>query len=267
MPRAREDKARRGQLTVVLGVSVGLALILARQPELVGLPGFAWALALLAGGFVLAWQGGVLARAHAMLKLRAIRAAGLEATNRLNTGDLAGARAGFGALLVTARPLGAFHAVHVLMYGVTRFCEGETKEGLALATRAIESGWFQQRLTRDVMDAAQTWRVLMLLDAGQLGEARRLVESAPKNALPTATLVLLAHENKWREALEAARAALADAAFPKAGRPTVALVGAWAARALQESAAPFEQILSNEPLGPLARVNPALRPFLPARQP
>ena len=37
------------------------------------------------------------------------------------------ARARYRRLLSRARPLGAFHATHVLMYGVTRFIEGDAR--------------------------------------------------------------------------------------------------------------------------------------------
>lgn len=264
VPNARADKALRGRFVLIVGLMVGLALVVVRQPMLAGLPGYAWAISVLLGAVTIAWRTGIFARAHALLRLGAIRRDGLLATQKLNAGDVAGARVLFEGLLVQARPLGAFHAVHVLMYGVTRFFEGDTKEGLTLAARAIDSGWFDVRQTREVRDAAETWRVLMLLAAGEVKEARRRVDAASKHSLLTAALAVSAHEKDWDAVIaEATRIlALPEAQFPKAGRPTVAALGRYAAKKKSATAEPFERVLGSEPLGELARKNPALKRFL-----
>lgn len=259
MVNARDDKARRGQVAMMIGAVVVVAIFLNRQPRSV-VPGTYWALALLVGGFAIAGWGGVFPRAHAMLRLRTIRRDGLAATAKLNAGDVAGAKEGFARLLVTARPLGAFHAVHVLMYGVTRFFEGATKEGLTLVSRALDSGWLDLRHTREVRDAAEAWRVLMLVEDGQVAEARRKVDSGAK--VGTAAITVSAFEEKWEAVFEEASRALGDAAFPKQGRPTVAVLGAFAAKKLGRNGRVFVECLEKEPLGALAVRNPVLRRFL-----
>ncbi len=263
VPNARDDRSRRARIAITLGLSIALALFLVRQPVIAGFPGAAWSTALLLVAVVIAWRSGLIARTHAMLRLATIRRDGLEATQKLNGGDLAGAREAFAALLFTARPLGAFHAVHVLMYGVTRFFEGATKEGLVLATRAIDSGWFEVRQGREVRDAAETWRILMLLEAGELAEARRRVDAAPKKALVTAAIALSAYEKKWDAVLEQADAALADPEFVKAGRPTVAAIALHAAKKRGRDGGAWQRVLEAEPLSQLALKNPALKRFLP----
>lgn len=257
---ARDDKRRRGQLSVMLGVSAVLAMILVRQPLLAGVPGYVWSTGVLAGAFFLAWRGQIFRRAHAMLRLHQLRRDGLAATGKLNAGDFSGAHAAFAKLLSEGQPLGAFHAVHVLMFGVTRFFEGATKEGLTLASRALDSQWLDLRHTREVKDAAEAWRVLMLLEAGELAEARRHVERS--KVLVTGRLAVSAYEEKWEEVLEGVTVALADANFPPTGRPTLAVLGKYAATKLGKEAAPFKRILETEKPGPLLLQNPALRRFL-----
>lgn len=256
---ATDDKARRGRVAIVIGVSVLVSLILARQSAIGGVPGSLLALAVLTGAGIFAWQGGMFARAHAMLRLGAIRREGLEATRKLNAGDLQGAREAFAALLVKAQPLGAFHAMHVLMYGVTRFCEGHTKEGLELSARALGSGWFKGRGA--VREAAETWRALMLLEDGDVAQARQLVEAAPK-AMVTPSVLLALHDKDWAAAASRARAALADPEFPPSGRSTVAALGRFAAKKGKEDASVFETELEKSPLGELAKKNPALARFV-----
>lgn len=257
---AREDKARRGQVAVMLGIAVAVAIFLLRQPSVGGLPGVYAAMAVLLGGIALGVWSGLFPRAHALLRLRTIRQEGLAATAKLNEGDFAGAREGFAKLLVTARPLGAFHAVHVLMYGVTRYFEGDTKEGLTLAARAIDSGWLSLRNTREVKDAAESWRVLMLVHAGELAEARRRADAGAKPAMTTSALVVCAFEEKWEAVFDDAQRALGDPQLPKASRPTVALLGAFAAKKLGRDGKVFGR---EEPPGPLAMKNPVLQRFLP----
>ncbi|MFT3708937.1 MAG: hypothetical protein QM817_14910 [Archangium sp.] len=258
VPNAKEDKAARGRVSLVLLVAAVLAGVVSRQTTVGGIPGPILALGVLTGAFLAGWRAGIFARAHAMLRLPTLRVQGLEATKRLNDGDLSGARAGFEALIETARPLGAFHAVHVLMLGVVEFFEGDTKKGLALATRAIESGWFTMRQSRDVLSAAETWRVFMLLDAGELRTARAIVEAAPQGSLPSGEVALLAYEKKWPEVLERVKALLADAQFPEQGKPTLNLIAAHAAKASGVDASAYQR---NAELNALAKKNPALRPF------
>jgi hypothetical protein len=257
---AHADKRSRSQAALMILSAVALALMVVRQPALLGVPGPVWAAGLITGGFLLAWQRGVLRRAHAMLRLSTIRKEGLEATAKLGAGDLSGAKEAFTQLLFSARPLGAFHAVHVLMYGVTRYFEGATKEGLVLANRALDSQWLNLRHTREVKNAAEAWRVLMLLDAGELKEARR--RATEGNVLATAALAVSAYEEKWEDVVAGAKAALGDAGFPKSGRPTVALLGRYAAKKQGVSARPFEKVLEEDKPGALVLQNPALKRFL-----
>lgn len=271
VPNAAEDKALRARASIVILAFVVIAGFLSRQVLVAGMPGPLLAAGALAGAFFVAWRVGVLGRAFAMLMLGSIRARGLEATQKLNAGDIAGARVLFEALTTDARRLGGFHSVHVLMLGVVSFFEGDTKTGLVLASRAIASGWFSARETREVLHAAETWRVLMLLHAGELKQARVIVERAPK-AVPTAELVLLAYEEKWTEAVTRATELLAQEDFPGQGRPTVALIGLYAAKRLSNTSAGeppgaldtagFEKVLTAEPPQALALQNPALRRFL-----
>ena len=78
--------------------------------------------------------------------------------------------------------------------GVTRFFEGATKEGLTLASRALDSQWLDLQHTREVKDAAEAWRVLMLLEAGELAEARRHVERSKVRVTAGAAV---AHETAY----------------------------------------------------------------------
>lgn len=261
VPNAAEDKAVRGRATLVILACVLIAGFLSRQSVIGGMPGPLLGAAVLAGAFVIAWRAGVLARALAMMMVGSIRTRGLAATQKLNAGDVAGARVLFEGVLSDAQRLGAFHSVHVLMLGVVTFFEGDTKTALVLASRAIESGWFSAPQTRDVLHAAETWRVLMLVEAGELKKARAIVDRGPK-AVPTAELVLLAYEEKWTEAVARANALLVQEDFPGQGRPTVALVGMYAAKRLSADTAGFEKVLTAEPPQALALKNPALRRFL-----
>lgn len=262
VPNAAEDKAARARASIVIIAAVVVAGFFSRQGMLAGMPGPLWAAAVLSGGFAIAWRVGIFGRAQAMLMLGSIRARGLEATQKLNSGDLQTARTLFEGLIGDAYRLGAFHAVHVLMLGVVTFFEGDTKTGLVLATRAIDSGWFTMRQTREVLSAAETWRVLMLLHAGELRQARAMVERAPKGALPTAELALLAYEEQWSAVIALATTLLAKEDFPGQGRSTVALIARHAARASSGDATAFEKVLSAEPPQALALANPTLRRFL-----
>lgn len=257
-----EDRRRRTAL--VLTLAGGTAVPAAALWFGTGL--FSMLLALLVGGaaLVIASRYEVEGRFRAVFRIRRLREAGLAAVAKLTAGDVAGARDGFVALLPQARSLQAFHATHVLMYGVTRFLEGDTTEGLRLAERALKSGWFDLPKMRDLERAAATWTTMMLVTAKRLADARALLSR--RQAYATASVVLEAAEGRFPEAIATARAALGAPDFPPAGRPTVAIVGLFAARQLNESHAitEFEAVLAATPPGPLALKNPALAPFLPA---
>ncbi|MDP3499699.1 MAG: hypothetical protein Q8S33_05180 [Myxococcales bacterium] len=257
-----EDRRRRTALLAALTVgTVGPASVLWFGT---GLCSMLLALMVGAGAFVVASRYEVEGRFRAVFRIRHLREAGLAAVTKLTAGDVAGARDGFVALLPQARSMQAIHATHVLMYGVTRFLEGDTTEGLRLAERALKSGWFDLPKMRDLERAAATWTTMMLVTAKRLGDARALLTQRP--AYATASVVLEAAEGRFTEAVSTARAALGAADFPPAGRPTVAIVGLFAARQLNESHAitEFEAVLAATPPGPLALKNPALAPFLPA---
>jgi hypothetical protein len=260
---AATDRARRRRLAALLAFAVALALALPFSLGLTDLP-LLLALAVLSCGLFVAWRGGALERALAFLALARLRADGLAATERLNQGDIEGAQRAFAALLPRARPLGAFHATHVLMYGVTRYLQGDTQEGLRLACRALDSGWFSFPSMRALRDAAESWRVLMLLSAGRIAEARQCIDALPDARLVTARVALALFEDRWEEASQTARSALVDPGLPKLGRPTVAALGLFAARKLarEEEVRAFAKVLEAEPLGELAKRNPALRGFL-----
>lgn len=81
---AQEDRANRGRVVMVIVVSLAAAAFFSRQQLIGGVPGVMWALATLGGAFMFAWQSGMLARAHALLRLGAIRREGLAATELLN---------------------------------------------------------------------------------------------------------------------------------------------------------------------------------------
>lgn len=256
------DRRRRRTLALVLACVAVLALVL-----LVLQPG-PWATPLAAavviGGLILAGRYELPGRALALLRVGRIRREGLAATEKLTAGDLDGAKAGFAALLPQARSLQAFHATHVLMYGVTRFLEGDTAEGLRLAERALKSGWFEFPKMRALGEAATTWNVMMLITAKRLDAARALLDE--RQAFPTAHVVLAAAEGRFSDAISKATAALALAGLPASTQPTIAVVGLFAARQLNDSQAiaNFEAVLAATPPGPLALKNPALAPFLPA---
>ncbi|MFT3773950.1 MAG: hypothetical protein QM820_51940 [Minicystis sp.] len=261
---AREDKSRRARLASIFAVALVFVLVLQAQPVIAGVPSVLWSLVILAGAIFVAWRGGLAARARALLGLAAIRREGLAATERLNQGDVEGAQRAYVALLRKAQPLGAFHAVHVLMYGITRFLEGDAKEGLRLTTRVLESGWLDMRPTREVRHEAETWRVLMLLDQGEVAEARKRVEASPGADLVLASIAVCAYEERWSEELDQVQKALDNPRFSKASRPMVAVLGIFAARKLgrKDAVAALKKVLDAEPLGPVARKNPVLSRFL-----
>jgi hypothetical protein len=258
---SRADRARRRRIALGLALVWIAAVALVLKGGLVDLTWSFWALPLLVGALLLAWRAGLFERTRALLQLGSIRRDGLRASEKLGVGDVEGAKQGYAALLPRARSLGAFHATHVLMYGLTRYLEGDAPEGLKLIARALDSGWFDGANLQQLREVGQTWRILVLLDLGQLAEARSRLGSAP--SLATAALAVDACEQRWGDVVDRALRVLDDASFPPAGRPTIALLGRHAARQTQhEALARFEAVLLAEPLGELARRNPAYQRFL-----
>jgi hypothetical protein len=257
---ARADKRARRWLALLCAVATVPAwIILTSGPRSAAMVLAAFAAATVA--IAVAWRAGIVARAAALFRLGSIRRAGLAATERLNQGDIEGAQRAYVALLKSARPLGAYHAGHVLMYGVTRFFQGHTDEALRLVNRVVDSGWFSSPRGQHFRAAAETWRVLMLLTAGQAGEARRRLEAFPEAKMTSARLLMLINDEQWQQAIDLANGALADSETPKAGRPTVAALGRHAARQLgrEEQVALFDEVLEAEPLAEIAKLNPAFR--------
>lgn len=257
---ARDDRASRMRTVLVLFiVLITLVFLLAENTWTTRLIG----LVVAAMGFFFAWRVGAVRRSLAMMRIGQFRRDGLAATKRLSEGDIDGAQRAYVALLRTARPLGAFHALHVLMYGVTRFLQGDTREALRLTVRTIDSGWLllpQMRLHRHL---AETWRVLMLLDVGETKAARERLQALGTLKLPTAQLALALFEEQWDDAIRMATSSLDDPKLPKAGRPTLAMFGLYAAKKLDrtDDVKAFEKVLEAEPLGPLAKRNPVVRRF------
>ncbi|APR82788.1 Hypothetical protein A7982_08137 [Minicystis rosea] len=261
---AREDKARRLRLaSMMVGMLVAVVALLV-QAVTGGWAPLLLSLVILAGGYFVMWRAGLLARAQAMLQIGAIRREGLAATARLKAADIDGARRAYAELLRKARPLGAFHAVHVLMYGITCFLEGDAKEGLRLTTRVLESGWLDVRPTRKVRDEAEQWRILMLLHQGELAAARERVEASPGADLLVASVAVSVFEKRWSEVIEHVQKALGNPRTEKAARPTLAAMGIFAARKLDRADVVEElgKVLAAEPVGALTRKNPSLSPFL-----
>jgi hypothetical protein len=257
----RADKAHVARLALALVLVCIVSWVLMQQEGLLGVSWQLWALAMLLGELVLLWHVGIFGRTRALMQLGAIRRDGLRATEMLTAGNVEGAKEAYAELLSRARPLGAFHATHVLMYGVTRFIEGDAREGLKLASRALDSGWFDSAGMKPMGEVAETWRILMLLDLGELTEARSRLTSAP--SLPTAALAVDAYDERWSDVVDRALRTLDDASFPPGGRPTVALLGRHAARQIEhEALARFEAVLSAEPLPELTKKNPAYRRYL-----
>jgi hypothetical protein len=176
---SRADRARRRRLALGLALVWIAAVALVLKGGLVDLTWSFWALPLLVGALLLAWRAGLFERTRALLQLGSIRRDGLRASEKLGVGDVEGAKQGYAALLPRARSLGAFHATHVLMYGLTRYLEGDAPEGLKLIARALDSGWFDGANMRQLREVGQTWRILVLLDLGQLAEARSRLGAQP----------------------------------------------------------------------------------------
>jgi tetratricopeptide (TPR) repeat protein len=260
---ARTDKARRMRVALVLTLAVLPALfVIFRARDDLGF--LLLALVVMSAAVVFAWRSGMVGRAQAMFRIATIRREGLAATALLHRGDVEGAELAYAKLLRTAKPLGAFHAGHVLMYGVTRFFQGDAEHALLLANRALASGWFDLVAMRPLRDAAETWRVLMLLASGRTAEAREHLDRLGDAKLATADVSVALFEEEWESALERAKRALEDSSFPSVGRPTIASLGRHAADKLGrvEDVRMFDAVLAAEPLGPLARKNPAFRGFV-----
>lgn len=257
---AQTDKSTRRRLALLCAVATIPAWII-----LTSGPYGAWMVlaALAAAVFAIgvAWRAGIAARGVALVRLGSIRRDSLAATERLNQGDIEGAQRGYVALIKTTRPLGAYHASHVLMYGVTRFFQGHTDEALRLTMRVLDSGWFASSRGQHLRAAAETWCALMLLTAGRAAEARQRLDEWPAAKLTSARLLMLITDEQWQQAIDLAQHALADSETPKAGRPTVAALGRHAARQLgrKSDVAAFDKVLEAEPLAEIAKLNPAFR--------
>ena len=258
-----DDRARRGRLAAILGLCLLAGLVVAFEGGFETRANLL-AAAVLVPGFVIAWRGGAFRRAGAFFNLDRIRADGLAATELMTEGDLEGARRAYARLLVTARPLGAFHALHLFMYGVTSFYLGNAQEGLRLAKRVRDSGWLSHPRMRSHRALGETWSVLMLAESGKIDDAKALLEAPGASSLATASVAVALYEARWQDALSAAKDALATSSTPKPGRPTLAALGLFAAKKLGQAdeVTGFEKVLTAEPLGRLARQNPALTRFL-----
>ena len=100
-----------------------------------------------------------------------------------------------------------------------------------------------------------------MLALGERAEARSRLASA--STLSTAALAVDACDERWSDVVDRALRTLDDAKFPPSGRPTVALLGRYAARRIEhEALARFEAVLGAEPLPELTRRNPAYQRFL-----
>lgn len=222
------------------------------------------ALLALLPGLVIGWRAGVMDRAWAFTQIARIRAEGLAATALLTQGDYEGARAGYARLLATARPFGAFHAIHVFMYGVTSFYLGDTREALKLARRVLDSGWLSRPRMRPHRSVVETWSVLMFAAAGDLETAKKLHAARSDSSIATGGIAIALYEQRWADAIADAKRALEAPDGQRAARPTIAALGLFAAKKLEraDDVRTFEEVLAGEPLGMLAKQNPALARFL-----
>ena len=261
---AQVDRARRLRLAGMLVLFLIAALVALAQGTFVDLPTKLVAFAILAMGLIAAWRGGAVERARALFRLGKIKADGLAASALLNRGDFEGARRTYAALLPITRPLAGYHAMHVLLYGVTCFLVGDKPAGLSLTRRVLASEWHLRPRMDAFRDLAETWHVFMLLDAGDVAEAKKVIEARPAAlGLGTARAALALHEERWEDALHEAHRALGEAGFPKASRPTIAALGLFAAKKLgrYEVVSAFEALLAAEPLSLAAKENPALKKY------
>jgi hypothetical protein len=258
-----DDRARRGRLAAVLGLCLLGALVVALEGGFETRANLL-ALVVLAPGLVIGLRGGAWHRALAFFSLPRIREESALASKLMAEGDIEGARRIYARLLVTARPLGGFHALHVFMYGITSYYLGNVQEALLLARRVIDSGWLSHPRMQSHRGVVETWTVLMLAESGKIEDAKKLLEASGASSLSTGNVVVALYEARWQDALSAAKDALAAPATPSQGRPTLAALGLFAAKKLGQAdeAAAFEKVLATEPLGRLAKQNPALARFL-----
>ncbi|NUO52070.1 MAG: hypothetical protein HOV80_24730 [Polyangiaceae bacterium] len=261
--RMADDQARRWRIAALLGICLFAGVVVAFEGGFETRSNLL-ALVVLLPGLVIAWRAGAMRRAFAFAQLGRIRAEGLAATKLLSQGDYEGARGAYARLLVTARPFAAFHSVHVFMYGVTSFYLGNTREAVKLARRVLDSDWLKHPRMRGHRNLAETWSILIFLEAGQLEEAKRLLSSRSDSSVSTGKIAVALCEERWDDALSEAKRALAASDVLKESRPTIAALGLFAAKKLGQAddERVFEEVLAAQPLGKLARENPALTRFL-----
>lgn len=254
LPRDRVKRARYAFAAVgVVGMAAYLAQLGGLMPIRLGPSAAFLFLYVLAAARL-----GVLDR----FKTRALSRESAAATACLVVGDVAGAKARFVALLPRSRQLGAYHATYLGLVGVCFYLEGDTSTGLTLADRALASGYLNQQAATQLRDNLRSWRIAMLLTLGDRREAE--AELTRGAAGPTTHIVVEAYAERWREVIDIARRALDDTETRPEHRPTLALLGAHAARALDEaeSAAAFEGVLASTALSPLARATPVYQRFV-----
>lgn len=225
-------------------------------------------LVVVGGGSFFGWRINLFARALAIFRIRELGREGVIAGQALAAGRLDEARVRYAKLLHWAQPLAAYHATFVGLWGVLRFLEGDTAEGLELVERVDASGWLSHPRMSTIGSTLNAWRVLMLLTLGRGDEARKLLPEDDEPAFRTARLVLAAHDARfgtgsWDCVIEGAMRAIEDISTPITSRPTLVLLGQYAARQSHHpSLARFEELLAIEPISAGVRKNPALKPFL-----
>lgn len=258
-----DDQHRRWRVAALLGLCSFAGVVVAFEGGFETRSNLL-ALVVLLPGLVIAWRAGVMRRALAFTQIGRIRAEGVSATKLLSQGDYEGARSAYARLLVTARPFAAFHALHVFMYGVTSFYLGNTREAVKLARRVLQSGWLSHPRMPQHRNLVETWSVLIFLEAGQLEEAKKLLSSRSDSSVSTGRIAVALREERWDDALAEAKRALAASDVLKESWPTIAALGLFAAKKLDQAdeARSFEEVLAAQPLGKLAKENPALRRFL-----
>ena len=136
--------------------------------------------------------------------------------------------------------------------------------GFTLARRVLESGWLSHQRMPQHRNLVETWSVLIFLEAGQLEEAKKLLSSRTDSSVSTGRIAVALREERWDDALADAKRALAASGVLKESRPTIAALGLFAAKKLDlaDEARCFEEVLAAQPLGKLAKENPALARFL-----
>ena len=148
--------------------------------------------------------------------------------------------------------------------GAHSFYLGNTREAVKLARRVLESGWLSHQRMPQHRNLVETWSVLIFLEAGQLEEAKKLLSSRSDSSVSTGRIAVALRDERWDDALADAKRALAAPDVLKESRPTIAALGLFAAKKLDlaDEARCFEEVLAAQPLGKLAKENPALARYL-----